>query len=97
MWQAYVGIVSRRGLEIFCPEHPQTVRFLQRRVERCRGQALCFWSVAQAEAVAQVEAALCADERRVALRLLDEATRDGGPLLPFPEDATQTWVLRCDG
>ena len=39
MLQAYVGIVSLQGLEIFCPEHPQTVRFLQRRVARTRGQA----------------------------------------------------------
>jgi len=61
MWQAFVGIVSRQGLEVFCPEHPQTVRFLQRRVERTRGQAVCFWSVAPAKAA--VETLEMADQK----------------------------------
>jgi hypothetical protein len=31
---AYIGIVCRRGLEGFCPEHPQTMRFRRHRARR---------------------------------------------------------------
>ncbi|MDZ4683587.1 MAG: hypothetical protein SH850_00775 [Planctomycetaceae bacterium] len=96
MLQAYVGIVSRQGLEVFCPEHPQTVRFLQRRVERTRGQAVCFWSVVPDDAADQVRTALRCGERQLALHLLQQATRDGGSLLPTPDDAVDTWVMRSD-
>jgi hypothetical protein len=96
MLQAYVGIITRRGLEVFCPEYPQTVRFLQRRVERTRGHALCFWSVAADEAVAQVQAALRCGEPRAALRLLEQATRAGGPLLPFQSETTDMGVVPSD-
>ena len=94
MWQAYVGIVSRRGLEIVCSEQPETVRFLQRRVERTQGQALCFWSVAEHQAVAEVQAALASGDRKTALKLLDAAAREAGTILPRSECSDQTWVLR---
>lgn len=96
MWQAFVGIISRQGLEIFCPEHPQTVRFLQRRAERARGQAFCFWSVAPDDAAAQVRTALRYGERELALHLLQQATRDGGSLLPTPNDSADLCVIRSD-
>jgi hypothetical protein len=88
MWQAYVGIVSRQGLEVFCPEHTQTVRFLWQRVRRQRGQAACFWSVVPDEAAAQVRAALHLGRPRTALHVLQSTARDWGHLLSPDADST---------
>ena len=56
MLQAFVGIVSQQGIEVFCLEDPATVRFLWRRAQRERGRAACFWSVIPSEAVELIEA-----------------------------------------
>jgi len=85
MLQAYVGIVSRQGLELFCPEQPQSVRFLRRRVKREAGRLACFWSVVPEEAVRHIQAALrlgrCAD----AFSLLQQQAREYG-FLSSPDD-----------
>lgn len=78
MLQAYVGIVSHRGLELFCPEHPQTVRFLHRRVLRRHGQAACIWSVVTAELAKLVELSLLEGRPQDALALLQCHCRDCG-------------------
>jgi hypothetical protein len=82
MLQAFVGIVSHRGIEFFCPEDPATVRFLWRRAQRERGRAACFWSVIPSEAVELIEAALLLGLPHEALHLLQQLARDYGFLVP---------------
>jgi hypothetical protein len=90
MWQAYVGIVSQRGLEVFCLEDPDTVRFLWRRVRRISGRAGCVWTVIAADDAARVHTALCQGQARAACEILLRSARDLGPLFPSdtePADA----------
>ena len=82
MLQAFVGIVSQRGLELFCPEHPDTVQFLWRRARRSRGIAACFWSVIPDDAAASVQNALHFVGPDVALAYLQQTVQRIGPLLP---------------
>lgn len=86
MLQAFVGIVSQQGIELFCPEDPATVRFLWRRVQRERGRAFCFWSVIPSEAVQRIQAVLALGLSREALDLLQQLARDYGFLVPDHEE-----------
>jgi hypothetical protein len=86
MLQAFVGIVSQRGIEVFCPEDPATIRFLWRRAQRERGRAACFWSVLSSEAVELIEATLNQGQLREALDLLQQLARDYGILIPHREE-----------
>jgi hypothetical protein len=86
MMQAFVGIVSQRGIELFCPEDPATIRFLWRRAQRERGRAACFWSVLPSEAVELIEAALNLGQLQEALDLLQQLARDYGFLVPYREE-----------
>ena len=86
MLQAFIGIVSHRGIEVFCPEDPATVRFLWRRAQRERGRAACFWSVIPSEAVELIEATLNLGLAREALDLLQQLARDYGFLVPYREE-----------
>ena len=86
MLKAYVGIVSQRGIEVFCPEDPATVSFLWRRAQRERGRAACFWSVIPSEAVELIEATLNLGLAREALDLLQQLARDYGYLVPDHEE-----------
>ena len=85
MLQAFVGIVSQRGLEVFCPERPETVHFLWRRVRRIPGRAACIWSVIPDDAAVGVQQALDAVGPEFALGFLQQAARELGVL--FPDDA----------
>jgi hypothetical protein len=78
MLQAYLGIVSPHGLEVFCPEHPQTSRFLRRRVRRTYGRTLGCWAVIEAEAAACVELTLRSGLTQVALEYLLQTAHDFG-------------------
>lgn len=82
MLQAFVGIVSQRGLELFCPEHPDTVQFLWRRARHTRGKAACFWSVIPDDDAASVQNALHFVGPDVALAYLQQTVQKIGPLLP---------------
>jgi hypothetical protein len=88
MLKAFVGIVSHRGIEVFCPEDPATIRFLWRRAQRERGRAACFWSVIPSEAVELIEATLNLGLAREALDLLQQLARDYGFLVPYQEEPT---------
>ena len=88
MLKAFVGIVSQRGIEVFCPEDPATVRFLWRRAQRERGRVACFWSVIPSEAVELIEATLNLGLAREALDLLQQLARDYGFLVPYQEEPT---------
>jgi len=97
MLQAYVGIVSPRGIELFCPEDPATVRFLWRRVERQPGRSACFWSVLPREAVELVQTALLQGLSRYALDLVQQQARDYGYLVPDQEASAPRPVVHCRG
>lgn len=92
MWQAYVGIISQRGLEVFCPEYPETARFLRRRANRLRGGALLFWAVIAEDSAAEIHAAVRQGFLRAACELLKTKARELGMLLPDEEltDATNS-------
>jgi len=87
MLHAYVGLVSRRGLELFCPEHPQTMRFLWRRVRREQGRVTCFWSVIPAEIVEHILDTLQLGRSRDALLLMQRHSREYGSLIPCEEES----------
>lgn len=82
MLQAYLGLISRQGLEVFCPEHPQALRFLERRVRRTPGPALCFWSVLPDDAACQVQSALQHGLPAAAFQVLQQTAWDAGSLIP---------------
>lgn len=82
MLQAFVGIVSRRGLEVFCPEDPDTVQFLWRRARRTPERTACFWSVISDDAAACVQHVLQSGGPEIALAFLQQSVRESGPLLP---------------
>jgi hypothetical protein len=87
MLQAYIGIVSRRGLELFCPD-PQTVRFLWRRARRERGRVACYWSVLSAEVAEPIRIALLLGQPWDALDRMQQQAYDCGLLLPWDDDDT---------
>lgn len=88
MLQAFIGIVSQHGIELFCPEDPATERFLWRRAQRARGRAACFWSVIPSEAVELIEVALRLGLPGEALKLLQQQARDYGFLVPSRDEST---------
>lgn len=94
MWHAYIGIVSPQGLELFCPEHPQTARFLRRRAQREAGRLACFWSVISDEAVKHIQAALRRGQSAEALGFLQQQAREYGFLSPPDDDEADLPVIR---
>lgn len=96
MLQAYVGIVSQRGIELFCPEDPDTIRFLSRRVQRAQGRSACFWSVLSGEAVQIIQATLNLSHPQEALDLLQQLARDYGFLVPYSEEPVSGHIALRD-
>jgi hypothetical protein len=82
MWQAYVGIVSQRGLEVFCLEDPHVLRFFLRRARRIPGRAGCFWTVLADDAAARIRQSLRQGQTRAAWELVQCEARELGPLFP---------------
>jgi len=87
MLQAFVGIMSPKGIENFYPEDPTTVHFLWRRVERQKGRVTCFWSVLPSEAAVVIEAAVALGWNQEALCMLQQHSREYGRIVPFRDDA----------
>lgn len=87
MLQAFVGIVSQRGIEVFCPEDAAAVRFLWRRVQREHRQSACFWSVIPTEAVELIETTLNFGMAQEALHIMQHLAHDYGLLVPDNEEA----------
>ena len=84
---AYVGIVSRYGLESFYAEERNTTVFLLRRAERMQARgAVCFLSVMDAEIAQQIRAELEFDNRTEALLLLQILAYEVGGILPEAND-----------
>ena len=93
MWQAYVGIVSQRGLEVFCREDPHVFRFLLRRARRIPGRAGCFWTVLAHDRAALIQRSLREGQNGAALALVQRDARELGPMLPSdtePADAVNS-------
>jgi hypothetical protein len=84
--QAYIGIMSRQGVEVICREHPDTTAWLRRQAERIRGAAICFWSVIPEDDAAAIHFALEQGCRADAASLLRQRSRDMGALLPIDDD-----------
>ena len=91
MLQAYVGIVSRRGIEVFCPEHSGTVRFLFRRAKRSAGHVACFWCVMSDDAAKHVRTTLRFGQPQRAFESLQLNARDIG-LLPLDDEVRSRQV-----
>ena len=80
--QAFVGIVSQQGIELFVPEDPATVKFLMRRVQRARRPMACFWSVLSQDAAAVITGRVNHGQAADALDLLLQQARECGLILP---------------
>ena len=94
MLQAFVGIVSREGLEAIYPEHPHSLLFLRRRTERAAGSLACFWSVIPDVAVGRIQSALRAGESAEALGYLQQQAREYGLIYPLDRDEADLPVIR---
>lgn len=84
MLQAYVGILSQRGVEAVWPEGPHSARFLARRIRRERSVA-CFWTVISDDAAADLQDALITGDSIAALEMLQSTAHDFGIMLPSDE------------
>lgn len=82
MLQSYVGIISQRGLEVFCSETPDAVQFLRRRAARNPSHKVCFWSIVPDDAVQQVQSALRQGRFADALSLVEQHSREYGLVSP---------------
>jgi hypothetical protein len=83
MWQAYIGIVSQRGLEVFRLEDSDSLRFLPQRARP--GHAGCFWTVLPDDVAVHIKQSLRRGQARTAWELVMREARDLGPL--FASDA----------
>ncbi len=82
MANSYLGIVSRRGLELLTVENEHTAVFLARRCRRAGGTRVCCWAtldVADAEAICDL---VRLGMPEAAWRQLNLVAVDGGRLLP---------------
>jgi hypothetical protein len=80
MLNAYVGIVSREGLNVLHIERTDTVRRVRRAAGA--GKGIGFWAVIPESEAQVVRFLLGEGEQDSALRYLDQSARDMGRLLP---------------
>ena len=84
---AYVGIVSRYGLESLHAEEWHTTAFLLRRAERMQPRgAVCFWTVMEPEIAEQIRTELAWGNRAHAILLLQTLAYEVGRVLPEESD-----------
>lgn len=86
MWQSFVGIVSSRGVELFCAEHPHTIKFLWHRFAREQGRVSCFWAVMPENKASLVARAVELGRSREAFNTIRTHARECGMLLPNDSD-----------
>ncbi len=92
MKQSFVGIHDHIGLQYLHPEHPHTVKFLLRRIERNASRnAQCSWAVLNPDIAACIRRELADGNHQQALLLVRVLSHDGGPILP--EIDTDTFLL----
>ena len=86
MVRAYIGIVTRRGLEALYEENDHVVRFLNRRVCRGRRAGGLLWAVMDDDAADFVGVQLALGEMQAALRSLEAYAHYYGPMFPVSAD-----------
>ena len=90
---AYVGIVSRYGLESLHAEERHTATFLLRRAAWQREKtAVCFWAVMSPEIAAQIQRELACDRRAEAFLLLESLAYELGRILPDSVDPVAAYL-----
>ena len=89
MYQSYVGIISRHGLESFFPENDHIVRFLVRRAYRRQPlESLCYWAVMPDSTADDIQWQLSCGDRERALVTLHASAVALGTMLPCDRDDT---------
>lgn len=83
MTTAFLGIVTRRGLELFCREEEHTARFLQRRLRQSYPlRAGCVWFVADSRVDSLLHELIARGQFEAAWTVVEQYARDRGVLLP---------------
>jgi hypothetical protein len=82
MKQSYLGIITPRGLEVFCPEHPDTLRFLWRRARRLSAEAECIWTVIPDDVAKLIRQNIERFRTKTALDILSRTSLECGYILP---------------
>lgn len=87
MADSYLGIITRKGLELLVWETEHAERFLQRRVRRDQRLAsLCCWALLSEEAAWRVRLLVRLGLHREALKLLNAEALSLGTLWPEAAD-----------
>ena len=86
MVRAYIGIVTRRGLEALYEENDHVVRFLNRRVCKGRRTGGLLWAVMDDDDAEFVGVQLALGEMRAALGSLEAYAVHYGAMLPDSAD-----------
>ena len=89
MVRAYIGIVTRRGLEALYEENDHVVRFLNRRVCRRRRAGGLLWAAMDDDGAEFVGVQLALGEMQAALRSLEAYALYYGPMFPDSADRAQ--------
>jgi hypothetical protein len=83
MNRAYIGIVTRSGLESLKPECESTARASAQRAYRSRPlRGGCYWATLADAAAAEVLSHLARGDRHEALAAIDRSAAFVGPILP---------------
>ena len=93
MVRAFIGIVTRRGLEALHEENDHIVRFLNRRVCRTRRIEGLLWAVMDDDAAEFVGVLLALGELRAALGSLEAYAVHYGAM--FPDSADRAYREYC--
>lgn len=83
MLNGYVGIVSRRGLCQIEIERHDTLRRAHAAVSGTIHPRVGFWAILPERSAHAIFALVEQGETKEALRVLNQAAREGGHLLPF--------------
>ena len=89
MLQAYVGIISHRGLEALCHESPRTMRLMWSRSLRTRRRTACIWTVLPHQVSGKIHEAIRCGSPSTAMRYLCESSREMGRLVPLDDDPNE--------
>lgn len=86
MVRSYLGVVTRKGLELLVPETEQAEAFVQQRIRGHAGKAICCWAVLADPAERQVRLQLRLGRWREALVKLNQESRCLGTMMPGGDD-----------
>jgi hypothetical protein len=95
MLQAYVGIISQRGIEVLYSDDPNVLQFLWRRVRRQQNRLVCFWVVVPSEVGRAMLVAVSAQYRQFAWQLLQQHAFDYGSVVPDEDELSNACSSNC--